>query len=221
MVRVYAVNIRGIVVNPEWMRFVSDHKRQCLYRMRDPQSMVQTLTGDLLVRFLAIQYLGVSNQNLLFQTTEFGKPYLATSNQPFYFSLSHSGHWVVCAIDQNPVGVDAQLMESIDTNLAKSVLSPQAYLDYLNLSPQQRLDYFYNLWTMRESSLKLTGQGLSDASVIKPIDQVENKSMYYWYYELEPDYRMTACTLSNHFDPALFHVNLMSIVQELYKSHHI
>jgi 4'-phosphopantetheinyl transferase len=221
MVRVYAVNIRDIVVNPEWLRFVSDHKHQRLYGIRDPKSLVQNLTGDLLVRFLAIQYLGVSNQHLLFQTTEFGKPYLVTSTRPFHFNLSHSGHWVICAVDQSPVGIDVQLMEPIDLNLVKSVLAPKDYRHYLNLPPQQRLDYFYDLWTMSESLLKLSGQGLSDVPVVMQIDQLKKQSAYYQRYELEPEYRLAACTLSNHFEPSLFHVNLISIVQELYKSHQI
>lgn len=216
MVKVYAVNIRGIVINPEWLSFVSDHKRQRLYGIRDPQSLAQTLTGDLLIRFLAIQYLGVNNQNLLFQTTEFGKPYLVTSNQPFHFNLSHSGHWVICAVDQSPVGIDVQLMESIDLNLAKNVLTPQDYRHYLKLSPEQRLDYFYDLWTLRESLLKLTGQSLSNP-VSMQIDPLEKQSVYYQRYQFEPEYCLAACALSNQFEPALFYINIISIVRELSK----
>jgi len=217
MVKVYAVDIRDIDFAPQWLKFVSGHKRQRFYGMRDSQSMNPTLIGDLLIRFLAIQYLGVSNQNLLFKTTEFGKPYLAESNQPFHFNLSHSGHWVVCAIDQSPVGIDVQLMEPIDFNLAKNVLPLPAYRHYLNLPPAQQLGYFYDLWTRRESMLKLTGQGLSDP-MADPIDQLEKQSMYFKYYKLEPEYRLAACALSNQFESALLHVDVIGMVRDLSKS---
>lgn len=213
MVKVYAVDIRDIVIDSEWLKFVSDHTRQRLRSIRHPQNMSQTLIGDLLIRSLAVQYLGVNNQNLLFETTELGKPYLVTSNQPFHFNLSHSGQWVVCAVDQNPVGIDVQMMETIDLDLVKNVLSPQMYRHYVNLTPEQQLDYFYNFWTLHESYLKLTGQGLSDL-VAMPADQFEKQ--YYQRYELEPGYRLAACSFSNQFESGLVYVDAFSIIRKLY-----
>jgi 4'-phosphopantetheinyl transferase len=215
MVKVYAVDIRDIVIDLEWLKFVSDYKRQRLRSIRHPQTMSQILIGDLLIRSLAVQYLGVNNQSLLFETNEFGKPYLVTSNQPFCFNLSHSGHWVVCAVDQNPVGIDVQLMEPIDLNLVKNVLSPQGFNYYLNLAFEQRLEYFYDFWTSHESYLKLTGQDLSNLVTIST-DQFEKR--YYKRYELEPEYRLAVCSDSNQFESDLFCVDIIDIVGDLQKS---
>lgn len=219
MVKVYAVNISGIVVDPEWFRLVSEHKRQRLCTISDPQTLTQTLLGDLLIRFLAVKYLGVSNQNLLFSTTEFGKPYLVTGNQPFHFNLSHSGHWIVCAIDRNPVGIDVQLKEPVDIDLVKNILSPLACRHYLALLPEQQLDYFYDLWTLHEGYIKLTGEGLADP-IAAPIDQLQNQAVFYRKYELESAYCLAACSFSNQFEPALFHIEGKSLVGELAKSFH-
>lgn len=216
MVKVYAVNISGIVVDPEWFRLVSEHKRQRLCTISNPQTLTQTLLGDLLIRFLAVTYLGVSNQNLLFSTTEFGKPYLVTGNQPFHFNLSHSGHWIVCAIDQNPVGTDVQLKEPVDLDLVNNILSPPAYRHYLDLLPEQQLDYFYDLWTMNESCLKLTGHGLSNP-IAAPLDQVQNQSMVYQKYKLESAYSLTVCSFFNQFDSALFYIEGKSLAGQLVK----
>lgn len=213
MVKVYAVNIKDIIVDPEWVRFVSEHMRQRLCGIRHPQTLIQTLIGDLLIRFLAIQYLGVNNRDILFETNEFGKPYLAASNKPFHFNLSHSGQWVVCAVDQNPVGIDAQLMEPIDLDLVKNVLSPQMFRHYMNLTPEQQLDYFYDFWTLHESYLKLTGQGLSDLVAV-PTDQFEKQ--YYQRYELELGYRLAACSFSDQFESSLSYVYVSAIIPELY-----
>jgi 4'-phosphopantetheinyl transferase len=212
MVKVYATNIKDIVIDPEWLRFVSDNMRQRLGKIRHFQTYAQTLIGDLLIRYLAIQYARVDNQDLLFATTESGKPYLANANQPFHFNLSHSGHWVVCAVDKGPVGIDVQLMEPIDPDLAKSVLSPQAFQQYQHISPDERIDYFYGFWTLHESYLKLTGQGLSDSAIMLK-DQFE-KRIYRRYY-LEPEYRLAACSYENQFESDLYFINVMELILRL------
>lgn len=214
MVKVYTADINGIAIEPEWLKLVSEPKRQRLYGIRHTRSMALTLCGDLLVRFLAMQSLGISNRDLLFQATATGKPCLLNSPQPFCFNLSHSGHWVTCAIDQDPVGIDVQFMEPVSLELAENVLPISSYRFYLHLSPQQQRDYFYDLWTRHESSRKLTGQGLSDP-IAAPLDQFEKQPLCYRRYDFDPEYCLMVCALSNHFTPALFHIDVNDMVKKL------
>ena len=44
---------------------------------------------------------------LKFEKNQYGKPYLS-EHPDFYFNISHSGEYVLCAIDNNPIGVDIE-----------------------------------------------------------------------------------------------------------------
>lgn len=211
MVRVYAVNIKDAVIDREWLKYVSEEKKQRLSRMRHPQSLAHSLIGDLLVRYLIMQYLGVSNQDLHFATNQYGKPYLVDPPKSFHFNLSHSGHWVVCAVGPVPVGIDVQLMEPIDIAFAQEVMTPQAYEHYLSLPPSEQLDYFYNLWTRQESFLKLAGKGMKEIPLLGEANSLMMNSVFHYWYKLESGYSLTACAADNQFEPFLNHLNAIAI----------
>ena len=83
----------------------------------------------------------------IFANNEWGKPYLGNHNN-VHFSLSHSGHWVVCAISDASVGVDIEHPRCMDKI---ALLFPTAQTD----------DDILRLWTAKEAYLKLTGRGLT------------------------------------------------------------
>lgn len=218
MVKVYAVTIKDAAIDRAWLQYVSAEKRQRLSRIREPQSFAHSLIGDLLVRYLAVQYLGLSNEDLHFRTNQYGKPYLLAPPRPFHFSLSHSGCWVVCAVGQNPVGVDVQLMEPVDDNFAQKVMTPEAYEHYLSLPHPQKLDYFYELWTLQESYLKLIGEGFANKQlgILSHHDSLlpDDNNLHFQVGNLESNYKLAVCTRSVSFELALSHVGLEYILQK-------
>ncbi len=85
------------------------------------------------------------------------KPFLRSSPE-IHFSLSHSGNAVLCALDDRPVGADVEMVLSRDPEHLLSVFSEQEREEILRAErPKLR---FTELWTRKESFLKLTGQGL-------------------------------------------------------------
>ena len=96
-----------------------------------------------------------------YKQEENGKPYIADI-PGFYFSLSHSGEYVLCAVDSNETGADLQRMDrDVKDNLAKKVMTGNEYGTYMELSPQDKQKEFYRVWAIKESFCKLTGKGLS------------------------------------------------------------
>ena len=90
-----------------------------------------------------------------------GKPYL--ENYPFYFNLSHSGNYVVCAISPREVGVDIQEYRQVDMErLAKRFFSKEEQ-NALKVCTKGKEQYelFYQLWTRKEAYGKLTGEGIA------------------------------------------------------------
>ena len=74
---------------------------------------------------LGRQY-GEHNIRLKFEYSQTGKPYLA-SNKNIFFSISHSGNYVLCSIAEHDIGSDIQTMHSFtdsttDFSVAESLL---------------------------------------------------------------------------------------------------
>lgn len=87
-----------------------------------------------------------------------GKP--CFPNRPdLQFNWSHSGPLVLCALGESPVGADIQMVKAWRPGLPARVCAP-AELDWLAEQPD-RWAAFTALWTLKESRVKCTGQGLT------------------------------------------------------------
>lgn len=101
-----------------------------------------------------------------------GKPYFAESTQ--YFSLSHSGDYVLCAVAKREIGADIQQCKTgVKESLVKRVLTKAELEEWQGLQQAElakdvlevecsgeALKYFYRKWTEKEAYGKLTGDGV-------------------------------------------------------------
>ncbi len=87
----------------------------------------------------------------------YGKPFLPGGP---HFSLSHSGIFAILATDDMPIGVDVEKIQSDENwkKLASHALHPEER-KYLADNPEPGT--FFDLWTLKESYLKLKGTGLN------------------------------------------------------------
>lgn len=93
---------------------------------------------------------------------EYGKPYIE-GRDGFHYSISHSGEWVICAVDDMPIGADIQEQRRWRLNTAKRFYSKEEYdrltgIGEYDTERQRKL--FYKMWTAKESCVKLTGRGI-------------------------------------------------------------
>jgi|GEM_PF-3119748 len=107
-----------------------------------------------------------------------GKPFFIEEDSRLYFSLSHSGNYVLCAVSHLDIGADIQEWEKIDNleQLAKRfyTTAEQTELAAAPLDARERL--FYRLWVRKEAYSKLTGLGIPDgikADVRKSTTNIE------------------------------------------------
>ena len=89
----------------------------------------------------------------LSQMTKEGKPALPG----ICFNLSHSGHWVVLAVGDQPVGIDVECPKPGRDwqRLAARYFTPEE-----QSFAQENQTRFLQVWTGKESYLKYTGEGL-------------------------------------------------------------
>ncbi len=91
-------------------------------------------------------------------TASRGKPYFADGR--LHFSISHTKHYVFCALSERNIGIDAEEKDrNIHLSLADKILSPseKARFDAAE-DPQAAL---LKLWVLKEAAGKLTGDGIN------------------------------------------------------------
>ena len=90
---------------------------------------------------------------------EHGKPFFP-DYPSLHFNLSHCREAAACAISPSPVGIDVEAVMPPDREVMERVLSGKEIRGALG-SPDPAVE-FTRLWTVKESYLKLTGEGLTD-----------------------------------------------------------
>lgn len=90
-----------------------------------------------------------------------GKPYF--ENIPLFFSLSHSGEYVLCAVSSREVGADIQKIQPSDVmKLARRFFSePEFCALECCESDREQQGLFFGLWSRKEAYGKLTGEGIA------------------------------------------------------------
>jgi len=86
-----------------------------------------------------------------------GKPSLPDGT--VHFNLSHSKNSVVLGLAGSDIGVDVETVRDFSPAVLKKVFTPSEQAQILN-APDPK-DAFFTFWTLKESYIKATGQGLS------------------------------------------------------------
>lgn len=123
---------------------------------------------------------------------EGGKPYFPDCLDR-QFSLSHSGRFALCALDENPVGADIERVRPHPESLAKRICSP-AELDWLAAQPERERALCL-LWTGKESRVKYTGTGLTVPirGIAAPLPPQTELDGLYFYRLSTPEYALCVC----------------------------
>lgn len=135
-------------------------------------------------------------------TDALSKPVFASC--PLQFNLSHSGQRVMCALSAFPVGCDVEKTGPAGPEIANRFFHKDEILA-LNAceTPEARADMFYRLWTLKESFIKCTGQGLRTplstfCVSLRPdgpiLSQVEDAALYHLReFDRGDGYRYALC----------------------------
>ena len=89
---------------------------------------------------------------------EQGKPFFPAFSK-YHFNLSHSGTLALCAVDEQPVGVDIEMIRPHHPNLARRICSAEE-LDWLE-GQKDHQSALCKLWTCKEALVKCRGTGLT------------------------------------------------------------
>jgi 4'-phosphopantetheinyl transferase len=142
-----------------FLAWVSTPCRERVLRFMRYEDRCRGVAGEALCRYAVYRYDGGYRQPWLTEKNEFGKPYLPGTG--VHFNLSHSGNWVVCAVDREEVGTDVEITRSVDPAIAVRFFSaPERELLEQCDSIDEERKLFLGIWTLKESYIKAIGRGL-------------------------------------------------------------
>ena len=103
---------------------------------------------------------GVKENEVRMAVGGHGKPYLPDYPE-IYFNLSHSAEMVMAAFSDREIGCDIEQLREPPMAVARRCFCPGEYEYIVRQSDEEKRKMaFYRLWTLKESFLKATGQGL-------------------------------------------------------------
>ncbi len=126
---------------------MSEERKLRCKRLRLYEDKRACICADMLIRKLAKNVLGMSENEVVLCAEESGKPFIKGTD--CHISISHSKNAVVCALSAHPIGVDIE----------KIATPPRRVVERL-CPDTDNLEDFYRFWTAAESFGKLTGQGV-------------------------------------------------------------
>lgn len=135
--------------------------------IKNKQAYKEAVASRLLLRYALIK--NKAHKNILNQITYSpnGKPII----EGYYFNISHSNKYVVCCLDNKPIGVDMEKINPRFKTIAQNFLSKQEQKTNPNIIDLTKI------WTQKEATIKLNGGALSFKINKIKIDDKKVKSL--------------------------------------------
>ncbi|NEW06732.1 4'-phosphopantetheinyl transferase superfamily protein [Paenibacillus sp. SYP-B3998] len=226
MSEIIALQIPEAISKEEYEWFLSKctkEKQEKLARFRYPQDAYRSLFGEMLIRAMISKHLSLHQDQIKFELNAYGKPHLAGVDS-FHFNVSHAGKWVVAVWARVPIGIDVEEVKSIDIRLAQRFFSKIEIDDLLAKSELDQYEYFYDLWTLKESYIKAVGKGLSiplDSFSMRVLANgaisviSEEEGFHCKQYPLEQGYKLSVCAIKDDFAEHVSVIQMNDLVEYL------
>lgn len=153
MTALYALDLRR-KTSKQWLDLLPtlpETRQRRVLACRQESDRVRTAGAGWLLQF-ALSEAGISTPLQHITEDSLGKPRL-TDREDIHFSISHSGHWAVCAVSDRPVGVDVE-RPRCSPEVARRFFHPD---ELLSEDPV----FLTRLWTAKEAFVKALGLGLT------------------------------------------------------------
>ncbi|MCR5356514.1 MAG: 4'-phosphopantetheinyl transferase superfamily protein [Lachnospiraceae bacterium] len=160
----YVANINSFTID-DLVPHVSDERKKVSFRfVKDADKKRSLLAHALLNRAVSDRFPGTGlpvNTDI----DEQGKPHVFLpgdtnddgSAKEMHFSLSHSGDYAICAVDDDIIGADIEL---IDDNPVSYDKIATRFFCREEAAAINSTESFFKIWTLKESFTKAVGLGL-------------------------------------------------------------
>lgn len=140
---------RALLVLPNDRRTRAQHYRQEIDRKN-------SIVTYLMLQYALRECFGIAAFRVNFP--EYGRPYLPEYPH-IHFSISHCKEGCAVAVAHKPIGVDIQEIRPFSWSVAERVCCESELAQLEKCADQEKC--FTKMWTIKESYIKMIGQGLS------------------------------------------------------------
>lgn len=118
----------------------------------------RSVFGEYLARTMIGEKVGISPEKVIISYSPNGKPLTDQS----FFSISHSGKYVACAVDDVPVGIDIENRLRCSVKLESLICTEheRELCSSFNLETKER--FLLRLWVLKEACIKCMDGTLLD-----------------------------------------------------------
>lgn len=177
------------------LRLLSQEKINRISRFCFDVDKKLSVVSDLFVRYLICSTLYKKNEELIFATDNYGKPYIE-GVQDFYYNISHTQNAIAVATSKIPVGVDIERIQVFDNRIVERFFS-QNEAKYIKSSIENQKDRFCEIWTKKEAYVKWLGKGLSVP--LNSFDVLDGNLPCLFRTFVKEDYRISVCGENENF----------------------
>jgi 4'-phosphopantetheinyl transferase len=179
---------------------------QAASRFKFQAGQQRKVLGELLLRALLYQDYQINPGEIQLSYTQKNKPYLR-SHPGIHFNISHSGAWVVIAFSTAKVGIDVEKIKRVNLNIARRFFSEDEKKQLFSFDAQEQTNYFFDLWTLKESYLKAVGTGLTkplksftiikESNDFRILGSESTEGVVMKQLKIERNYRLSVCSLGD------------------------
>lgn len=210
MAIVYATNIRKF--NEEdynrLIHIISKDRLNTINKFLNKEDCIRSLVGEAVLRIKLGEIMDMDPKNFIIKKKKGGKPFF--ENVPSVkFNISHSGDWVVIVLSHQKCGIDIEKIEKLHIEIAQHFFTENEYIQFFCKEKEKRKELFYILWTIKESYIKFDGRGLriplnsfevkiNNGEYKLILTQDKERKCKIKLLEIDPQYKMSVCTLDNY-----------------------
>lgn len=173
MVNLYVLdtNIREGFDFQKLYDILPDYRKKKIDKMKFENDKILSLGAGLLTKHV-LNINNLNDKDIKFINN--GKPVIDN----LFFNISHSKKYVICTTADKAVGADIEEISEYNENIPKRFFSKNE-CEYLSKqSEANKSKEFFRIWTIKESYIKMTGEGISCGLDSFWVDFAKNIKIY-------------------------------------------
>lgn len=148
-----------------YRQLLTEEERGRQLRFHFEQDRHRYLITRALLRTTLSRYADIAPEQWAFRTNAHGRPYVSSQGvNDLTFNLSHTRKLVVLAVTRGgELGIDTEdtVTRTPPLEIADRFFAPEEVTSLRALPPGQRVQRFFQHWTLKEAYIKARGMGLS------------------------------------------------------------
>lgn len=211
MNKIYFINAKCLKNDKIFTYFYTkSHRKDKISKLLRKQDKQLSLLAETLLNF-GLKRLGIIEYSIYYNN--FGKPFL--KGLPFYFSLSHSKNFVLCAISDKYVGCDIEYIDTENLNIINIAKKFFSNVEFQRIqSSKNRILEFYDIWTKKESYIKMIGIGLNAGINFSLNNEIiiNNEKYYIQNLKINDNYKSAICSAFKNYNLIEVNTNILDLI---------